>query len=282
MSRLDGGPAAEGAGRDRRASTERREVIRARVVDQGSVRIDDLAAEFAVTVMTIHRDLNVLEEQGWLRKVRGGATVDASALIDTTVRHRLTVMVQAKREIARSALPFVDAAESIILDDSTTALELARLLPGRGSRTVITNALMAINALSGAADIDLVALGGNYRHQYEAFYGPQVHEAIAKLRADVLFMSTTAVVDGHLYNKSHETILIRQALMESAARRILLVDHAKFSRRAVHQLAALTDFDAVVVDSGIDAHELAAMRADGVNVHVADTDARSGRTGGRR
>jgi DeoR/GlpR family transcriptional regulator of sugar metabolism len=49
----------------------RRELIRDRVVEAGSVRNEDLAAEFGVTVMTVHRDLNVLEAQGWLRKVRG-------------------------------------------------------------------------------------------------------------------------------------------------------------------------------------------------------------------
>jgi DeoR/GlpR family transcriptional regulator of sugar metabolism len=66
----------------------RRELIRDRVVEAGSVRNEDLAAEFGVTVMTVHRDLNVLEAQGWLRKVRGGATVDTAALVDTTVREK--------------------------------------------------------------------------------------------------------------------------------------------------------------------------------------------------
>src|SRR5687767_3939771 len=84
---------SNGAG-ERRTSTQRRVLIRDRVVQTGAVRIEDLATEFGVTVMTIHRDLSVLEAEGWLRKVRGGATVDSSAGIDTSVRHRLTVMVE--------------------------------------------------------------------------------------------------------------------------------------------------------------------------------------------
>lgn len=244
-------------------------MIRDRVLQSGAVRIAELASELGVTAMTIHRDLNVLERQGWLRKVRGGATVDATAGIDTSVRHRLTVTTDAKAEIARCALRYVDGADAVMLDDSTTALQLARLLPGRGPLTVITNFVVAINALAEASDIQLIGLGGDYDATYAAFHGLQVRDQIAKLRSDVLFMSTTAIVDGFLYHKSQETILIRHAMMASAARRVLLVDHTKFRRRAVHQLAPLTDFDAVIVDADIDAADHAAMRELGVEVHVA-------------
>ena len=265
MTKVEG-VAANG---DRRTSTQRRELIRDRVVDAGSVRIEDLASEFGVTVMTIHRDLNVLEAQGWLRKVRGGATVDTSALIDTTVRHRLTDKVEEKQEIARCALRYVDGADAVMVDDSTTALQVAHLLPGRGPLTVITNFLMAINGLAGKSDIELIALGGNYNATYDAFHGFHVREAISKLRADVVFMSTTAILDGFLYHKSQETILIRHAMMHSAARKILLVDHSKFRRRATHQLAALADFDVVIVDAGLDEQTVSAMRERGVHIDVA-------------
>src|SRR5687767_8440636 len=99
MPRPEGARAAMADPEGRRTSTRRLELIRERVVEAGSVRIDELAAELGVATMTIHRDLNVLESQGWLHKVRGGATVDTSALIDTTVRHRLTDKVAEKQEI---------------------------------------------------------------------------------------------------------------------------------------------------------------------------------------
>src|SRR3954451_11488560 len=122
-------------------TTQRREQIRERVATTGAVRIDALAREFGVTAMTIHRDLDALEADGWLRKVRGGATAHPAALIDTTVRHRVTTMVDAKRAIAATALEHIEGGEVLLLDDSTTVLELAKLLPGRGPLTVITNFL---------------------------------------------------------------------------------------------------------------------------------------------
>jgi DeoR/GlpR family transcriptional regulator of sugar metabolism len=254
------------------SSTQRRQLIRDQVVATGSVRIDDLARRFGVTVMTIHRDLNLLEGEGWVRKVRGGAVVDPSATIDTSVRHRMGAMVREKQQIARHALRHVHRGEALIVDDSTTAFRLAELLPARGPLTVITNFVPAITTLGGAPGIDLIALGGLYHPVYEAFHGLHTRQAATRLRADVLFMSTTAVTDGALYHKSEETVLIRRALMEAAARRVLLLDHSKLSRRAVHQLVPLAEFDLVVVDDGIGEADLARLREHGVPVEVAGAD----------
>ena len=153
------------------APRDRREQIRARVVDQGFVRIEDLAEAFGVSLMTIHRDLDALQTQGWLRKVRGGATAQPSSHHHGDVRHRAATMVQAKQEIAESALELVEPGQSIMLDDSTTALAVARLLPGRSPLTVITNFLTNINLLASEPGVDLIALGGAYYPAYDAFLG---------------------------------------------------------------------------------------------------------------
>jgi DeoR/GlpR family transcriptional regulator of sugar metabolism len=253
-----------------RSTERRRELIRNLIVDNGSVRIDELAEEFGVTIMTIHRDLNVLEEQGWVRKIRGGATVDPSAAIDTSVRHRMSVQLTEKEEIAACALQYVNPGDSVMVDDSTTALHLVYKLPSRAPLTVITNFLVTMNVLAAEPGIELISLGGTYRPHYEAFHGLHTRESISRLRADLLFMSTTAILDGELYHESEETVLIRRALMDAAGQRILLADCTKFGQGAVHHLASLTAFDVVIVDSGIDERELASMREHDVEIRVAD------------
>jgi DeoR/GlpR family transcriptional regulator of sugar metabolism len=253
-----------------RSTERRRELIRNLIVDNGSVRIDELAEEFGVTIMTIHRDLNVLEEQGWVRKIRGGATVDPSAAIDTSVRHRMSVQLTEKEEIAACALRYVNPGDSVMVDDSTTALHLVYKLPSRAPLTVITNFLVTMNVLAAEPGIELISLGGTYRPHYEAFHGLHTRESISRLRADLLFMSTTAILDGELYHESEETVLIHRALMDAAGQRILLADCTKFGQGAVHHLAPLTAFDVVIVDSGIDERELASMREHDVEIRVAD------------
>ena len=127
------------------APRDRREQIRLRVADEGFVRIEALAEAFGVSLMTIHRDLDELQTQGWLRKVRGGATAQPSSLYHGDVRHRAQTMVKAKEELARCAVELVEPGQSIMIDESTTGLAVARLLPSRAPLTVITNFLAIIN-----------------------------------------------------------------------------------------------------------------------------------------
>jgi DeoR/GlpR family transcriptional regulator of sugar metabolism len=253
-----------------RSLRERRERIRERVAEHGFVRIEELADEFGVSGMTIHRDLEELEQQGWLRKVRGGATARPSAQFQGDVRYRLQTMTEEKEQLARSAIRLVEPGQAVMLDESTTTLHVARLLPRRGPLTVITHFLAAIKLLAGEPGIDLIALGGAYYPAYDAFFGMPTVEAIRPLRADVLFMSTTAIADGACYHQHADTVQVKRALMEAATRRVLLADHTKLRRHALHQLAPLADFDLVLVDAAIAPAELAELREHGARVEVAD------------
>ena len=251
------------------APRERREQIRARVIDEGFVRMEHLAEAYNVSVMTIHRDLDLLQSEGWLRKVRGGATAQPSALYHGDVRHRVQAAAAAKQQLAQAALALVEPGQSVMIDESTTGLALAELLPSHGPLTVITNFLAGVKLLAGEPGIDLIALGGAYYPAYDAFLGMRTSEAIRSLRADVLFMSTTAVTRGQCYHQSQETVSVKRALMDSADRRVLLLDHTKFSKHGLHQLAPLTAFDLVIVDAATDAADLAALSAQGVTFQVA-------------
>jgi DeoR/GlpR family transcriptional regulator of sugar metabolism len=260
------------------ALRDRRERIRLRVVDEGFARIEDLAEAFGVSLMTIHRDLDALQTQGWLRKVRGGATAQPSALHHGDVRHRAQTMVTAKERLAESALELVEPGQSVMVDESTTGLEVAKLLPSRGPLTVITNFLAIVNQLAGEPGIDLIALGGEYYPAYDAFLGLRTSEAIRSLRADILFMSTTAITNGQCYHQSLDTIAVKRALMDAVDRRVLLVDHTKFSRSGLHQLATLTAFDLVIVDNGTSPDDVAKLQAQGVPLRIAGGSAPSGDT----
>jgi DeoR/GlpR family transcriptional regulator of sugar metabolism len=247
---------------------QRLEQIRRRVLEEGFLRIEALAEAHDVSAMTIHRDLDELERQGWVEKVRGGATARAGARYHGSVRQRMTEMTAEKEALARAAVELVEPGSSVFLDESTTALHTARLLAGRAPVTVITHFLSAIQVLAGQPNLELIALGGSYQPAYDAFFGKATTDAIRPLHADLLLMSTTAIADGVCRHETMETVRVKHELMQAAARRILLVDHAKFGRRALHQLAPLTSFDLVLVDDGVDAAVLEDLRERGVAFEV--------------
>jgi DeoR/GlpR family transcriptional regulator of sugar metabolism len=248
---------------------ERQERIREQVIANGFVRAEQLAEEFSVALITIHRDLDWLQQQGWLRKVRGGATARPSSLFHGDIHYRTQAMGDAKEQIAQCALKLVEPGQSIMLDESTTGLYLARYLPSRGPITVITHFLSLVKQLAGEPGIDLIALGGSYLPAYDAFFGLLTAKSIHSMRADTLFMSTTAITGGFCYHQSQETTLIKRALMDVAERSVLLVDHTKFSKRALFQLVPLTAFSLIIVDNAIVKEDLAEVRDCGATVYVA-------------
>lgn len=122
-----------------------------------------------------------------------------------------------------------------------------------------------LNRLASTSGIDLIGVGGAFYPAYRAFLGMRTVDAIRSLRATRLFMSTTAVTNEACYHQSQETVAAKRAMLESAERSVLLLDHTKFTKRGLYRLAWLSDFDLVIVDAGIPAE----LRESGVDLRVA-------------
>ena len=247
----------------------RREDLRRRVLEAGFARIEDLARDLGVSVMTVHRDLDTLEHEGWLTKIRGGATANPSALVDAGVRERGSALATEKAAIARVASELLGPGQTVFVDDSTTALSIVPHLQAHAPLVVATNFLPVVTALADVRGMEVALLGGRYHPRQEACFGLQTVDAIAQLHADVLFMSTTAVSGGGCFHRSESTVMVKRAFMAHATRTVLMVDHAKFGRPAPHLLCRVDEFDLVVTDDSIDPEDLAELRQHDVEVRVA-------------
>lgn len=236
---------------------------------EGFARVEDLAREFDVHVMTVHRDLDALEAEGWLTKIRGGATANPSALLNSGVRERIAAMHAEKEAITQVAAKMLGHGQTVFLDDSTTALGLVAHLLEHAPIALATNFLPAVAAAGEARDVDVHVLGGEYNPRQESCQGQQTVNAIESLHADLFFMSTTAVNAGRCLHRSEATVIVRKAFMRNSARKVLLVDHAKFGRPAPHVLCGLEQFDTIITDDGIDPDDLADLRARCNDVQVA-------------
>jgi DeoR/GlpR family transcriptional regulator of sugar metabolism len=249
--------------------TERQERIAKYLLQHPSVRVQDLVEQFNVSAMTVHRDLDELERQGILRKVRGGATAEPSSLFEADMRFRMGGANLEKKAIARYALQYIEVGQAVMMDDSTTTLALADLLTQVTPITVITNSMAIIQRLSEVKEVRLISLGGEYVQRYGAFTGMVCEQAINSLRANVLVMSTSAISDNIAFHQEQDIVKVKQAMMRSSALKILMVDHTKLNKIALHRLAPLEEFDRVIVDSGVDKQTLAQLENAHIKVEIA-------------
>ncbi|SCB35005.1 transcriptional regulator, DeoR family [Rhizobium miluonense] len=250
----------------------RRQMIAEAVMAEGSMRIEDLTDRFGISLMTAHRDVDELVSRGLFRKTRGIVSAAATSLIESSDVYRANRQASEKKMIAAAAMQFIEPGQAIFLDDSTTVLQMASQLPAKVPLTAITNSLTLMNALKDMHDVNLLALGGQYYNWCNAFMGRMTINEINRLRADVTFISMSAIIDDVVFHQSPEIVDIKRAMFDSSARRILLMDHTKFERRALHSFAHLSEFDVVIVDEKTPAAHLERMRNKNINVVVAKGD----------
>ncbi|MGM7668984.1 DeoR/GlpR family DNA-binding transcription regulator [Microbacterium sp. A93] len=254
--------------RQSRQLTRQRAITEA-VMAEGSVRIEQLAERFDISVMTVHRDLDDLEGRGLLRKNRGVATALSTALVESSDVYRTGRESAQKEAIAHAALEFIEPGQAIMLDDSTTAMHLVPHLRAKRPLTVITHTLTIMDQLRGANGITLLGLGGEYHNWCSSFMGHITTTAIKAMRADLFIMSTAAITDDVAFHQTLDTVDVKRAMFDSSMKRILLADNTKFDKRALHALLPLSEFDAVIVDTDTDPSHVARLRGKGVEVVVA-------------
>lgn len=251
-----------------RSPGTRQDLIVRHVVANGSETPAELAALTGVSLMTVHRDLDELVRKGLLRKYRGGVSALPSSVFESNVEYRLRVHPREKEAIARRAVTLIEPGMSVLLDDSTTALAVARLLVGAGPLTVITNFARASDLLKSAPEIRLIGLGGDYSRTHDSFNGAACSEAVAALRVDTAFVSTSAMTATATYHQEQDIVLVKRAMLGAAGTKVLLMDSSKMARTALYRLAPVSTFDLLVVDAGAPPEVIATLR-DELPVEVA-------------
>lgn len=230
------------------AKGDRIERIADLVLRQGEVGLDELAQQLGVSRMTIHRDLEVLEGRGVLRKVRNGATARPSSAFESNFEFRAAQAAAAKERLAAQAAALIEPGDVILLDEATTLLPMIPLLEGIEGLTVVSNFLPVQDAVARFETVRLIALSGEYIRQYHTFGGPLCEAAVGQLRINRYFTSTTAIDGAAAYHPNSLIASTKKAMMRSAVRSYLLADASKFARTALHKVADLDDFELILTD----------------------------------
>lgn len=258
-----GGPA--------RSQDARRQIITEYVLDHSTATAAELAELTGVSLMTVHRDLDELARLGVLRKFRGGVSALPSSVFESSLDYRMGVNRAGKEAVAAAAAELVEPGMSVMLDDSTTALTLAKLLVESAPLTVVSNARRVVEVFAKVPQTRLIGLGGEYSHTHDSFLGVPCVEAIEALSVDMVLVSTSAMDSQVTYHQEQDVVLVKRAMLAAGTRKVLLMDRTKTTRTALHRLCPVQDFDHLVVEGGVDRQLLGELR-ERTDVRVAETN----------
>jgi DeoR/GlpR family transcriptional regulator of sugar metabolism len=248
---------------------ERQELIRSRLRQSGRVLATELAAELRVSEHTIRRDLRELAVEGFCKRVYSGAVLLAPVAAEAAIR--LTAASDGVKEsVARAAATLVGRGQCIFLDAGSTNLAIAQALPADRVSTLVTNCPAIANVLLTRSFPEVIVIGGRLNPHAGGATGSQAVAELRRIRFDLAFVGVCAVdVEEGVTVFDAEDALFKRASIEVSNRVIAAVTTAKIGTAARHRVAAFSEINTIVVESGLDSRQLARMKRAGVEVVVA-------------
>lgn len=221
---------------------QRREAIRAMLLEKENITINEVMKKFHISVETARRDFDALAEEGFLNKVYGGATLKKRTSALPSKKLLDSVFSEGKSRIAKRAARFMKAGDTIFLDNSDTVFHMCEALMDMNI-TVLTNSLAVLNVLSKSRSLQLIAVGGRYDAAEEAFLGPTASDYLQQFQVDRAFFSCKSFDMNRGLGVSDERVADMNKMMIACAEQTcLLADHSKFGKVS---FAHFCDFDAI-------------------------------------
>lgn len=228
---------------------ERHKKLTTIVNENGSSRVSELSRIFHVTEETIRRDLEKLEDEGKLKRSHGGAVSVKVNGLESPYFEREIRNVKEKMEVAEAAVKYVSNNDRIILDASTTAWYMAKILPNIPV-TVVTNSLKVAMELSNREKISVITAGGTLLQKSLSFVGPQTTNALEHYHVNKAFISCQGIHASRGIRDSNEMqALVKKKMIEISDETYLLADYSKFGLQAFSKVAPIEEIDLIITDS---------------------------------
>ena len=229
---------------------ERRQKVIDLVSERGFIGLSDLAKELQASESTIRRDLDYLDQQGFVKRTHGGAVYQADIAALPALEERSQRELEEKRQIAQAAAARINDGDAILLDGGTTTLEVARLLVDRPLQ-IVTNSLPIANLFAASRETDLVILGGYVYPKTGVALGPSTVRMMDDVHVQQTILSVGGITAKGLFNSNLLLVETERAMMRCADEVVVVADHTKIGRQALAFLCELREIDTLIVDAKI-------------------------------
>ncbi len=254
-------------------SAERRQRILEKLKEDKHVAVGELSREFGVSEETIRRDMDKLEQEGYLTRTYGGAVYNDDGRQDLPYEIRKKANVEAKQRIARAVADMIKDGDCIMLDESSTCTYVAMALKNAGKKnlTLVTNSVGILTEVFGEQNWNVFSTGGLLKTNTLAFTGHQAENMVRSYHVNVAVISCTGldIKAGYTDNKE-DTAHLKRSMMSVARQTVLAVDSGKFDKIAFAGIGGLNELNALVTDRDPGEEWREVLQECGVSLVVAE------------
>lgn len=247
--------------------SERRNKILELLQEKNRLTVKELAFKIGVSEATLRSDLNIMEADGLLTRTHGGAILNENLNYGTSFSIREKRNQKEKILIAEEAMKFIEEKQCILLDASSTALELAHKLQQVNIRlTVVTSGVRAALELNENPNITVILIGGMMTKGSSSIEGKMGLNVLNQVNIDIMFTSAsgftieTGLTDFNLYE-----VELKQELVKKAKIVIALVDKSKIGTNSSAVFATTEEINTIITDAKLDDQLVKNISDRGVN-----------------
>lgn len=234
---------------------------------QSRISVAGLARMLRVSPVTVRADLAELEKRGRVMRVHGGAMATNKAAHELNFESRAHIQHTAKRAIGKYAASLVRDGDSIFIDASTTAFELARCVSDRRELTVITNSIRSAQELVTYPNLTVIMPGGIVRREAFSLVGMWSADLIQQFNIGRAFMGARGfTLQEGLTDVNPDEVALKRAIAQVAKEVVALIDHSKWNQIALASFCPLEKLSTIITDKRAPRAMVEQAKARGVQV----------------
>ena len=253
---------------------ERRKLILERIQDNKSVSVQELSREFNITGVTIRRDLDLLDQQGLIKRSHGGAVIiDQNVGVESGFEARIGCKMAVKELIGKRAAVMVENGDCIGIDIGTTVYEMSKYIKLLEDITVVTASIPVINELIGVKNVNVICTGGELSRKDQSLVGHNAIRTINEYILDKVFIGVAGIsFDCGLTLFNMNDTLVKRALIKRAREVIVLADSSKIGMTKHAFFCDLEAVDKIVIDNGITEKDRQQFESYGIEVIITSEE----------
>lgn len=235
--------------------------------DGRKVTVNDLADQLEVSQATIRQDLTQLENNGFLRRVHGGAVLDET----DDISHRMGINYEQKLRIARMAAQYVDEGETIYIESGSINALFAKEVSRIPKTTIITSNAFIARQIGKEAMGNVILLGGLYQPESECMVGNLVKICLNALNFTKAFIGIDGFsIDTGFTGRDMMRAEINSEIISRSPKTFILTDASKFGKIALSRYCGMEDIDYLITDEVPAPEYKNALEKAGVNLIIPE------------
>lgn len=253
--------------RDQETINKRHEQLIELLNERKEMKVDEIAQIFNTSLMTTRRDLQALEEKGYLERFHGGCRIKKKSRSAQGQE-----IMECRDRISRYAASLVNDGDSLFINGSMTASGILEYLCAR-QITVITNNAFAAGYIQ-KEDIDMYLTGGQLKSHI--MVGDYCLRNLLSSYVKKAFLGCTGISsNGEILCDIPSELGINETMISHAEEYYILADHTKIGKSMSAGSFSLQQKGTLITDTKADQTILQVLEQKGMRVILVDPEKNS-------